>query len=174
MYLPRPANLLSSLVALLETGTQHTPQDTTELKQLRKSIMEHGQMVYDLNSCQPVRIEVKELAYRLRESPTDVTAALALLEREGRAFRTRYKGLWKLRITPENEATEIHEDYSGNTRGESHRYLTPVPARRLYQSPRLIQLSASQAKAIVAERALAGDAEFERAFQSPRKSDPVG
>jgi hypothetical protein len=113
MYLPRPADLLSSLVALLGTGAQHTPQDTTELKQLRKSIMEHGQMVHDLNSNQPVRIEVKELAYRLRESPTDVIAALTLLEREGRAFRTRYKGLWKLSITPENEATEIHEDHSG-------------------------------------------------------------
>lgn len=113
MYLPRPADLISSLASLLETGNPHPAQDTTQLKQLRKSIMEHGQMVYELYSYQPVRIEVKELAYRLRESPEDVIAALAFLEREGRAFRTRYKGLWKLRIIPENEATEIHENCSG-------------------------------------------------------------
>jgi hypothetical protein len=71
-------------------------------------------MVYQLYSYHPVRIEVKELAYRLRESPADVIAALAFLEREGRAFRTRYKGLWKLRIIPDNEATENHESYSGD------------------------------------------------------------
>jgi hypothetical protein len=89
----------------------HPPQDTTELQQLRASIMEHGRMVYELYSYQPVRIEVKELAYRLRESPADVIAALAFLEQEGRAFRTRYKGLWKLHIIPDSEAREIDENH---------------------------------------------------------------
>jgi hypothetical protein len=57
---------------------------------------------------------------------------------------------------------------------ESPLYLAPVQAKRRYQSPRLTQLSAGQAEAIVAERTLAGDSEFERAFQSLRKSDHVG
>ncbi|MGA3104086.1 MAG: hypothetical protein ABSD53_06370 [Terriglobales bacterium] len=114
MHLRRPTHLLSSLAALLETGTQHPAEDTTELQHLRQSILEHAEMVYQLYSYHPVRIEVKELAYRLRESPADVIAALAFLEREGRAFRTRYKGLWKLRIIPDNEATENHESYSGD------------------------------------------------------------
>jgi hypothetical protein len=114
MHLPSPAHLLSSLAAFLETGTSHPVEDTTKLQQLRTAIMEHGQMVYELYSYQPVRIEVKELAYRLREPPADVIAALAFLEQEGRAFRTRYKGLWKLHITPEHEATKIHENYSSD------------------------------------------------------------
>jgi hypothetical protein len=61
-----------------------------------------------------------------------------------------------------------------NNHGQSHLYLTPDPARRPYQSPKLIQLSASQAKAIVAERSLAGDTEFERAFDLRSKADLVG
>jgi hypothetical protein len=57
---------------------------------------------------------------------------------------------------------------------ESRPYLAPVLTKRLYQSPKLTQLNASQAKAIVAELTLTGDAEFERAFQSPLQSDHVG
>lgn len=113
MHLRRPTHLLSSLAALLEGGTQHATQDTAELRQLRQSIMEHAEMVHQLYSYQPVRIEVKELAYRLRESPADAMAALAFLELEGRAFRTRYKGLWRIRLNPD-EVTDSHESYSGD------------------------------------------------------------
>ncbi len=52
--------------------------------------------------------------------------------------------------------------------------LAPVRAERRYKTPRLTKLSPGQAEAILAERKLAGDAEFERMFQSPLKNDPVG
>jgi hypothetical protein len=103
MPLLKPEHLLSSLAALLQVGTQYFARDTTGLNQLRQSIMRYDQMVYDLYSYEPVRIEVKALAYRLRESPADVVAALVLLETEGRAARTSYKGRWKLRVIPANE-----------------------------------------------------------------------
>jgi hypothetical protein len=109
MRLLTPEHLLSSLAALLQVGTQYRAQDTTGLNQLRQSIMRYGQMAYDLHSCEPVRIEVKALAYRLRESPADVVAALVLLETEGRAVRTSYKGFWKLRVIPANEIKPSEE-----------------------------------------------------------------
>jgi hypothetical protein len=74
--------------------------------------MRYGQMAHDLYACEPVRIEVKALAYRLRESPADVVAALVLLETEGRAVRTSYKGLWKLRVIPANEIKPSEESNS--------------------------------------------------------------
>jgi hypothetical protein len=99
MFLPKPAHLLSNPANLLEIGTQH-PENTTDLEQLGQSIMEHGRMISDLYSCDPVRIEFKWVAYRLRESPAAVIVALFLLEKGGRAIRTSYKGIWKLRVTP--------------------------------------------------------------------------
>ncbi len=102
MLLPRPARLLSALAALLEF-TQHSGPGGSEIEQIRKSIIDHGRMVYNLYSVQWVRIEVKQLAYRLRESPADVIAALMILENDGLAFRTTSKGLWKLRVTSGND-----------------------------------------------------------------------
>lgn len=104
MFLPKLVPLVSTLSALLKDEMRTASQDTHQLKQLREVIMEHGRMLYNLYSYQPVRVEIKELAYRLRESPADVLAALALLEEEGRAFHTSSKGLWKLRITPDQKA----------------------------------------------------------------------
>ena len=100
MFLSKPAHLLSNLANLLEIGTQH-PENATDLEQLGQSIMEHGRMIYDLYSRDPVRIEVKRVAYRLRESPAAVIAALFLLEKGGRAIRTSCKGIWKLRVRPD-------------------------------------------------------------------------
>jgi hypothetical protein len=105
MFLPKPAHLLRSLADLLETGTRY-PQNTAEFEQLGQSIMEYGRMIHDLYACDPVPIEVEWVAHRLRESPAAVIAALFLLEKEGRAIHTSYKGLWKLRIWP---------DYRGQT-----------------------------------------------------------
>jgi len=104
MFLPKLVPLTSTLSALLKDGMRTASQDTPQLKQLREVIMEHGRMLYNLYSYQPVRVEIKELAYRLRESPADVLAALALLEEEGQAFHTSCKGLWKLRIAPDQKA----------------------------------------------------------------------
>jgi hypothetical protein len=101
MFLPKPAHLLGSLSALLETGTQNPVRSTSDVDQLRQSIIDYGRMIYDLYSYQPVRIEVKWVAYRLRESPAAILATLVLLEKEGVAIRTSSKGLWKLRINPD-------------------------------------------------------------------------
>ena len=77
------------------------------------AIIDHGRMVSQFNSRQPVGVEVKELAFRFRETTHNIVTALVELEREGRASRTRFAGYWKLRVQPQKNNKEVfksHED----------------------------------------------------------------
>ena len=69
-----------------------------EIEQLAETIMEHGQMTQKLHRNQRVAVEVKELAFRLREKPKTITRALVLLRNQGRARRTDLDGLWELQV----------------------------------------------------------------------------
>ena len=61
---------------------------------------------------QPVAVEAKELAFRLRETAHFIVTALILLEKEGRAGRTSLAGYWTLRVQPQNnkEVLTRHEE----------------------------------------------------------------
>ena len=70
-----------------------------ELDQLGGAIVEHGRMVHQLylkrsaDPSQPVRVEVRELAFCFRESTNNNVAALVRLEGHGQARRTKVDGL---------------------------------------------------------------------------------
>ena len=49
-----------------------------------------------------IGVDVDDLAFRLRETNGNVTAALVLLGEEGRASRTWLDGHWILRLRPED------------------------------------------------------------------------
>ena len=92
----------SNLAALL-TGPSDTRGATKkQIQQLGGAIMDHGRMVSQLYSHQAVGVEVKELAFRFRETTHNIVTALVLLEKEGRASRTRLAGYWTLRVPPQN------------------------------------------------------------------------
>ena len=58
-------------------------------------------------------MEVRELAFRFRETTHNIVTTLVLLEKEGRASRTRFAGYWTLRVQPQknnNEVLKSHED----------------------------------------------------------------
>ena len=96
------AALLTGLAALL-TGPSDTRGATKkQIQQLGGAIMDHGRMVSQLYSHQAVGVEVKELAFRFRETTHTIVTALVLLEKEGRASRTRLAGYWTLRVPPQN------------------------------------------------------------------------
>jgi len=69
-----------------------------QIQQLAGAIIDHGRMVSQFYSHQPVGVEVNELAFRFRETAHNIVTALALLEKEGRASRTRLAGYWTLRV----------------------------------------------------------------------------
>jgi len=113
MDLRKSRPFLSNLAAMFRGEPFDARQDTEEIRQLREAIIEHGQMVYQQYLHQPVRIEVKELAFRFRETPRNIVTALILLEEEGWGKRTKYRGLWYLRVPPQNSNREViksHED----------------------------------------------------------------
>jgi hypothetical protein len=86
---------------------------SNSLQQLRDVIRDYGQMAHRLYSYQSVRIEVDDLAFRLRETSQNIVAALGQLEKEGWAGRTKYKGVWTLRVqraNPSNEVLDKHEN----------------------------------------------------------------
>ena len=71
-------------------------------------------MVSQFHFRQPVGVEVKQLAFRFRETPHNILTALVLLEAEGQASRTRYEGYWALRVQPQknnNEVLKSHEEH---------------------------------------------------------------
>jgi hypothetical protein len=53
-------------------------------------------------------------------------------------------------------------------------YPVSSPARSLYQSPKATKLNIDQARAIVAEQAVAGDSEIESVFHFLLNSENVG
>jgi hypothetical protein len=69
-----------------------------QIQQLAGAIMDHGRMVSQIHSHHPVGVEVKELAFRFRETTHDIVMALVLLEKQGWASRTRLAGYWSLDV----------------------------------------------------------------------------
>ncbi len=80
-----------------------------QIQQLAEAIVDHGRMVSHLHSDQTVGLEERELAFRFRETTHKIVSALALLEREGRASRTRLTGYWTLRVQPQTNQESVHQ-----------------------------------------------------------------
>jgi len=74
-----------------------------QIQQLAGAIMNHGRMVSQFHSHHPVGVEVKELAFRFRETTRDIVMALTLLEKEGWASRTGLAGLWSLDVQRQSD-----------------------------------------------------------------------
>lgn len=78
------------------------------LLQLAAEIVGHARMVSLIllpdpaTEARTVGVDVDDLAFRLRETTGSVTAALVLLEKEGRASRTWMDGHWILRLRPQD------------------------------------------------------------------------
>jgi hypothetical protein len=84
-----------------------------QIRQLAGAILDYERMLSQVYSNQGIGVWEKELAFRFRETTRDIVAALVLLEKEGRASRTRLAGYWTLRVPPQNNKTEVftsHED----------------------------------------------------------------
>jgi hypothetical protein len=73
-----------------------------QIRQLAGAILDYGRMDSQFHSHQPVGVEEKELAFRFRETTHDIVTALILLEKKGRASRTRLAGYWTLHVPPQN------------------------------------------------------------------------
>jgi hypothetical protein len=105
---------LTNLAAMLPGETSDGGKATEkQIQQLARAITDHGQMLSRMYSRQQVGLEERELAFRFRETTDNIVSALALLEKEGRASRTRRAGYWTLRAQRQNNNEEVftsHED----------------------------------------------------------------
>ena len=90
-----------------------------ELVQLAEEIAGFGCMVSLIllpdpaTEARTVGVDVNELAFRFRETTGTVTAALVLLQKEGRARATWLDGHWILHLRPEDMrrvASQDHKD----------------------------------------------------------------
>lgn len=83
-----------------------------QIRQLAGAILEYGRMLSQVYSHQGVGVWEKELAFRFRETTSNIVSALVLLEKEGRGRRTRLGGYWTLRIQLQNtkEVFDSHEN----------------------------------------------------------------
>src|SRR5260370_27799966 len=113
-----PSNL-----AAIFTGPSDTGRATKkQIQQLGGGIMDHGRMVSQFYSHQPVGVEVKELAFRFRETTHNIVTALVLLEKEGWASRTRLAGYWTLRVSLQNNK-ECSPAMNNNEESKHHEQL---------------------------------------------------
>jgi hypothetical protein len=104
-------HFLTNLAAKLAGPFDARRATKKQIQQLGRAIIDHGRMVSQFYSHQSVGVEVKELAFRFRETTHNVVTALVLLENEGRASRTRLAGYWTLRVQPQNNDEVLsHED----------------------------------------------------------------
>jgi hypothetical protein len=105
---------ITNLAAMLPGETSDGGRATKEqIQQLAGTITEHGRMLSRLYSRQQVGLEERELAFRFRETTDNIVSALVLLEKEGRASRSRRAGCWTLRVQLQNNKKEVftsHED----------------------------------------------------------------
>jgi hypothetical protein len=105
---------LTNLAGVLPRGTSDARRAAKkQIQEMGGAIIDHGRMVSQFNSHRPVGVEVKELAFRFRETTHNIVTALVQLEREGRASRTRFAGYWILRVQPQKNNKEVfkgHED----------------------------------------------------------------
>ena len=77
----------------------HTETQEHELEQLACSVLEFGNMKYQVYRNQRTVVDVTELALRLRETPRDIKRTLKLLEKQGLAKRTDLPSLWQLHVS---------------------------------------------------------------------------
>jgi hypothetical protein len=69
-----------------------------QIRQLAGAILDHGRLVSQFHSHHSVGVEERELAFRFRETTHNIVSALVLLEKQGRASRTRLAGYWSLDV----------------------------------------------------------------------------
>jgi hypothetical protein len=104
---------LTNLAGLLpgEKSDAKTAEEK-QIRQLARAILDYERMLSQVYSHQGVGVWEKELVFRFRETTRDIVAALVLLEKEGRARRTRLAGYWTVRVQPENtkEVFDSHEN----------------------------------------------------------------
>ena len=83
-----------------------------QIRQLAGAILDYGRMLSQVYSHQGVGVWEKELAFRFRETTSNIVSALVLMEKEGRGRRTRLGGYWTLLIQPQNtkEVFTSHEN----------------------------------------------------------------
>jgi hypothetical protein len=140
-------------------------RDTKEIQQLREVIIDHGRMVYRLYSYQPVRIEVRELAFRLRETTQNVVTALVLLEDEGWASVPSMTDCGNYECSPRRVITRCSRAMKISEESKHEEQLPqPTNQRRTkpYEAPRIAILKPDQAKAYLVARVLAGDRDAEK------------
>ena len=103
---------LTNLAALLPGEKSDAKIAERQVQQLAAAILDHGRLVLQFHSHHSVGVEERELAFRLRETTHNIVSALVLLEKQGRASRTRHAGFWSLRVQPQNtkEVFTNHED----------------------------------------------------------------
>ena len=108
----RLRQFLTNLAEMLPGEKPDGRAGEKQIQQLAGAIIDHGRMVSQFYSHQPVGVEVNELAFRFRETAQNIVTALALLEKEGRASRTGLAGYWTLRVQPQNnkEVLTRHEE----------------------------------------------------------------
>jgi hypothetical protein len=92
---------LTDLAALLPGEKSDAKTGEKQIQQLAAAILDHGRLVSQFHSHHSVGVEERELAFRLRETTHNIVSALVLLEKQGRASRTRRTGHWTLRTAPE-------------------------------------------------------------------------
>jgi len=92
---------LTNLAAMLPGGKSDAKiAEEKQIQRLAGAILDYGRMGSQLYSHQGVGVGERELAFRFRETTGVIVTALVLLEKEGRARRTRLAGYWTLRVWP--------------------------------------------------------------------------
>ena len=89
---------LTNLVALLPGENSDAKIADKQIQLLAAAILDHGRLVSQFHSHHPVGVEERELAFRFRETTHNIVSALVLLEKRGRASRTRLSGYWSLDV----------------------------------------------------------------------------
>lgn len=91
---------------------QDTAEQETRTKQLAQEIIEYS----SLNRFGPgnVLVDVRDAAFRLRETPSDVRRALYLLEIDGTAERIESDDLWRLRVSKKSKPRQFGRQFKAS------------------------------------------------------------
>jgi hypothetical protein len=89
---------LTNLAALLPGEKSDAKIAERQVQQLAAAILDHGRLVSQFHSHHSVGVVERELAFRFRETTHNIVSALGLLEKQGRASRTRLAGYWSLDV----------------------------------------------------------------------------
>jgi hypothetical protein len=90
--------------------------EENQIRHLAGAILDYGRMGSQLYSHRGVGIGERELAFCFRETRRDIVTALVLLEKDGRARRTRLAGYWTLRVPPQNTKEEVFTGHENQRR----------------------------------------------------------